>query len=51
MKIIIASIKDASTIANIVSESNKDVAIKFGINNKNNPKHPSFIQKSGCYLI
>ncbi len=37
-----ASAKDAATLARIVSESNKDVAAKFGLNAKNCPKHPSF---------
>jgi ribosomal protein S18 acetylase RimI-like enzyme len=33
---------DAGLIARLVGESNKDVATKFGLNIKNNPKHPSF---------
>jgi N-acetylglutamate synthase-like GNAT family acetyltransferase len=33
---------DISTIAMLVSESNKDVALKFGLNVENCPKHPSF---------
>jgi len=37
-----ADTKDAPLIANIVSESNKDVARLFGIDMNNAPKHPSF---------
>lgn len=33
---------DISTLAMLVSESNKDVALKFGLNAQNCPKHPSF---------
>ncbi|MFH1850920.1 MAG: GNAT family N-acetyltransferase [Candidatus Neomarinimicrobiota bacterium] len=33
---------DLATIAILVSESNKDVAVKFGLNADNCPKHPSF---------
>ncbi len=36
-----ASPADLSTIAMLVSESNKDVAVKFGLNAENCPKHPS----------
>ncbi len=42
MKIVKAGMEDISKIAVVVSESNKDVAEQFGINAKNNPKHPSF---------
>ena len=42
MSILKASNKDAEEIANIISESNKDVAITFNLNLDNNPKHPSF---------
>ena len=45
MNIVSASIEDAQKIADIISSSNKDVAEKFGINIKNNPKHPSFYNK------
>ncbi len=34
--------QDVATIAMLVSESNKDVAAKFGLNAENCPKHPSF---------
>lgn len=34
--------EDSATIAMLVSESNKDVATKFGLNAENCPKHPSF---------
>ena len=37
-----ASAKDLTTIAILVSESNKDIAEKFGLNADNCPKHPSF---------
>lgn len=37
-----ANQEDAHVIAAIVSQSNVDVAKKFGINKNNNPKHPSF---------
>ncbi len=41
-----ASPADLSTIAMLVSESNKDVAVKFGLNAENCPKHPSFCTES-----
>lgn len=37
-----ATLDDLATIAMLVSESNKDVAAKFGLNAENCPKHPSF---------
>ena len=42
MSIREASTKDFATIAMLVSESNKGVAEKFGLNANNCPKHPSF---------
>ena len=42
MKIREANAKDAKLIASIISESNKDVAVTFNLNQDNNPKHPSF---------
>jgi ribosomal protein S18 acetylase RimI-like enzyme len=45
MKITETNIDDAEQIASIVSEANKDVADRFGINFENNPKHPSFYTK------
>lgn len=45
MKIIPAGPDNADSIAQIVSESNKDIAQKFKITKKNNPKHPSFYTK------
>jgi len=42
MQIRLASPEDISTIAMLVSTSNKDVATKFGLNADNCPKHPSF---------
>ncbi len=41
----LANTQDAEKIAFIVSNSNKDVAEKFGITFENNPKHPSFYTK------
>jgi len=38
--------KDMATIAMLVSESNKDVAVKFGLNAENCPRHPSFCTES-----
>lgn len=46
MTIFSASTEDAKTIAEIVSLSNKDVAVKFGITKENNPKHPSFYDEA-----
>lgn len=37
-----ANIEDAELIASIVSEANKDVALRFNLNYENAPKHPSF---------
>lgn len=37
-----ATIEDAERIASIVSEANKDVALRFNLNYGNAPKHPSF---------
>ena len=42
MGIISATVANAKTIAKIISTSNQDVAIQFGIDKENNPKHPSF---------
>ncbi len=42
MKIINATKKDSAVLANIISESNKDVAERFDLTRQNNPKHPSF---------
>jgi N-acetylglutamate synthase-like GNAT family acetyltransferase len=41
MQIREASYADLLAIATLVSESNQDVAVKFGLNAKNCPKHPS----------
>jgi GNAT superfamily N-acetyltransferase len=38
--------EDLATIAMLVSESNRDVAVRFGLNPENCPKHPSFCTKS-----
>jgi GNAT superfamily N-acetyltransferase len=42
MNIEAASVDQAKEISNLIRESNKDVAVEFGINFDNNPKHPSF---------
>jgi GNAT superfamily N-acetyltransferase len=41
-KIREATAEDAATVAMLVSEANKDVALKFGLTAQNCPKHPSF---------
>jgi ribosomal protein S18 acetylase RimI-like enzyme len=42
MNIRTASRADTDALAMIISEANKDVAIRFGLNADNCPKHPSF---------
>ena len=37
-----ATIQDIATLAMLISESNKDVALRFGLNAGNCAKHPSF---------
>jgi len=37
-----ANLADAAILAKIISDSNKDVAERFKLNDKNSPKHPSF---------
>ena len=39
------SIEDAQQIAELISNSNKDVAKQFNLTFENNPKHPSFCTK------
>jgi diamine N-acetyltransferase len=46
MRIKEATAEDLATIAMIVRESHKDVALKFGLNPENCPKHPSFCTES-----
>jgi ribosomal protein S18 acetylase RimI-like enzyme len=46
MTIFAAGPEDAKAIAEIVSLSNKDVAVTFGITKENNPKHPSFYDEA-----
>ena len=41
-----ASVGDIATIARLVRESNKDVAVHFGLNANNCPKHTSFCTES-----
>ena len=45
MEVTQANIQNASDLARIVSQANKDVAEQFGITASNNPKHPSFYTK------
>jgi GNAT superfamily N-acetyltransferase len=42
MEIRLANVEDTATLAALVSEANKDVADRFGLNAENCPKHPSF---------
>jgi N-acetylglutamate synthase-like GNAT family acetyltransferase len=46
MQIREATVEDLETIAMLVSEANKDVALKFGLNSDNCPKHPSFCTRA-----
>jgi len=46
MSIRQASGEDLATIARLVSESNRDVAVRFGLTFENCPKHPSFCTAS-----
>jgi len=46
MRIREATSADLATIAMLVSESNKDVAVQFDLNSENCPKHPSFCTES-----
>ncbi|KFB70214.1 GNAT family N-acetyltransferase [Candidatus Accumulibacter vicinus] len=39
-----ATVNDSAILANLISESNKDVAALFGLNRENCPKHPSFCE-------
>jgi diamine N-acetyltransferase len=42
MNISEATLNGLSTLAMLISESNKDVALRFGLTPSNCPKHPSF---------
>jgi GNAT superfamily N-acetyltransferase len=42
MKIRESTATDVASIAMLISQSNQDVAVKFGLNADNCPKHPSF---------
>ena len=44
MQIQSAHEDDAPVLAMLISESNKDVAARFGLTQANCPKHPSFCQ-------
>lgn len=46
MNIREATANDIATIAMLISQSNKDVAQKFGLNADNCPRHPSFCNAS-----
>lgn len=46
MQIREATLKDVAILATLVSQSNRDVALKFGINAENCPKHTSFCSAS-----
>lgn len=46
MQIREATADDAETIAMLVSKANKDVAMTFGLNLQNCPKHPSFCTRA-----
>ena len=46
MTIIKAEYEHSHIVADIVSNSNEDVAEKFGITKSNNPKHPSFYNQA-----
>jgi GNAT superfamily N-acetyltransferase len=41
-----AELADSETLAMLIREANKDVAIAFGLNAQNCPKHPSFCTDS-----
>ncbi len=45
MNIRRASLTDASTLAKIIGTANQAVAKKFGLNQENAPRHPSFCTK------
>ena len=45
-RIFTATAADAETIARIVSASNRDVALKFGLDAENCPRHPSFCTRA-----
>jgi GNAT superfamily N-acetyltransferase len=36
---------DAAVLARLIAEANRDVAVRFGLNADNCPKHPSFCSK------
>lgn len=40
-----ASKSDSEILANIISKSNKEIALMFGLNEGNTPKHPSLCTK------
>ncbi len=37
--------EESNTLARLISEANRDVAVRFGLNGENNPKHPSFCNR------
>jgi len=60
MKIRTANAQDASTLADLISSANRDVATRFGLTQANCPKHPSFcnadwvladMARGECYFL
>ncbi|WP_180125444.1 GNAT family N-acetyltransferase [Rhodoferax sp. BLA1] len=60
MNIRAASPQDASTLAQLISAANRDVATQFGLTVENCPKHPSFcsadwvladMARGACYFL
>jgi len=51
MKIRMADAGDISILAMLVSEANKDVAVKFGLNAQNCPKHLHSAPRPGLRAI
>jgi len=49
MEVRKATAEDILLIAKLVSESNKDVALKFGLNLENCLKHHPFVMKRASY--
>jgi diamine N-acetyltransferase len=60
MKIRATTPQDASTLAQLISTANRDVATRFGLTQANCPKHPSFctadwvladLARGECYFL
>jgi hypothetical protein len=41
----------SEALAHLIQEANRALATDFGINQSNNPKHPSFCEKTGSTRI